>query len=276
MTKERTDVIPGSILKTFKRMLHDCVEPQMHFAPTILLNEGWMIRFLVQASKTAKINLHGLDFDEIKDWYSEGMLKPPFLPRAKKDPLAEGYTHADVILGDISFDTRADAKGSVLPSIPEKGLGHFCIIEAKMKSCLSKGTTHAPGYDQASRNLACLAYNTLNRRHVLHLIVAAPKITLQKCRIEKMVDHGRMLDKIDKRFEQYRMKMEDSDISQKLRDAYAEVYALKEDVIARAATASCLVVSYEKWLDELTNRGSPVSEELKAFYRLCLVHNRVQ
>jgi hypothetical protein len=36
------------------------------------------------------------------------------------------------------------------------------VVEAKMASLLSSGTTHAKDYNQAARNIACMAFMTIN------------------------------------------------------------------------------------------------------------------
>ena len=114
-----------------------------------------MTRLLVEVSKQAQLKLQGIDFGEIRNWYSEGLLSSPFLARTRPDNLAEGYTHADIALGSFSVDSSNRGDISI-----ESDDGIFGVIEAKMGSQLSPGTRNAPDYDQASRNLACIAFNT--------------------------------------------------------------------------------------------------------------------
>ncbi len=73
-------------------------------------------------------------------------------------------------LGD--FEVGYAGKG-VLKIIRDTGI--FGVIDAKMGSPLTSGTTNVPNYNQASRNLACMAFNTLNTGHKISLKVIAPE-----------------------------------------------------------------------------------------------------
>ena len=64
-----------------------------------------MTRLLVEISIEAKLKLPHVDFAKIRLWYSEGLLSSPFLARKRKDDLTEGYTHADMALGDLRVDS---------------------------------------------------------------------------------------------------------------------------------------------------------------------------
>ena len=220
------------MIKEVARILNRCNTPETNISPTILYNEGWMTRLLVEVSMEAGIQLADIDFSKIKHWYSEGLLSSPFLARSRKDKLAEGYTHADMALGDfrVDFVNRGDI------SI-EGSDGIFGVIEAKMGSPLSAGTKNAPAYNQASRNLACIAYNTKDTDHTIFFGVAAPEKTIKKHGIKSQVERDAMLDQIAKRFDMY--------------DRNSEVYANKDKVIKRAKKCKCFVLSYESWLEAL-------------------------
>lgn len=76
-----------------------------------------------------------------------------FLPRTRGDDKGESFTHADGIIGhfDIASGERGEAKLS-------PGTKQFVVTEAKLGSMLSAGTKNAPTYDQAARNVACMAH----------------------------------------------------------------------------------------------------------------------
>jgi len=137
------------MIEIVAQILNRCGENNTNISPTILYNEGWMIRLLVELSIEAKTKLQNIDFGKINQWYSEGLLSSPFLARKRNDNLAEGFTHADMALGDfkVNFAKRGDLS-------VEGSDGIFGVIEAKMGSKLSAGTKNAPTYNQASRNLA--------------------------------------------------------------------------------------------------------------------------
>ena len=94
-----------------------------------------------------------------KRWISEGGLEPAFEE--------EGTTWTDAILGDVrlrgeSADDNEKAKTeSNKRKIELAGISNnnasVVIVEAKMGSELASGITHADDYNQAARNIACLA-----------------------------------------------------------------------------------------------------------------------
>jgi len=75
-----------------------------------------------------------------------------FGPRFRKDPLGEGRTHADGVIGH--FRVGDVGKGDFVLNAQAD---QFVVLEGKMKSSLSPGTNRIPGYDQAARNVACMA-----------------------------------------------------------------------------------------------------------------------
>lgn len=121
--------------------------------PTLIYNEGWMLRLVLEwFSKNPNIE-HPLSFDDNSKWYSEALLPSPFLYSPKGAKLAEGYTHADGVVGKFKIGTDSN-KGelSLYPTCD-----FFYVVEAKMESPLSKSTSNAPNYNQAARYVACIA-----------------------------------------------------------------------------------------------------------------------
>ena len=111
-----------------------------------------MLRLVLQWF--AESNTPGHDFSLAPDarWFSEARLASAFLPRYRGDKHAEGYTHADGVIGHFQIGKTGRAELTL-----ESDARQFIVIEAKMFSELSKGTTHAPAYNQAARNVACMA-----------------------------------------------------------------------------------------------------------------------
>jgi hypothetical protein len=158
------------------------------FPPTELFNEGWMLRLVLDALQSLNINDHPLRFVEGATWYSEARLTSPFLrkskkelPNQEKDTLGEGYTNADGVIGHFTFRDGTKA-GLTLP----KGARQFIVVEAKLLSNLSAGTTNALTYNQAARNIACMA-ETIRQGHMtvadfesVGFFVVAPKDQLEK------------------------------------------------------------------------------------------------
>lgn len=184
----------------------------------------------------------------------EGLLSSPFLARNRQDSLAEGYTHADMALGDFRVDSANRGDITI-----EGVSGVFGVIEAKMGSQLSAGTKNAVEYDQASRNLACIAFNTLSTEHRIFFGVVAPRKKIEENGMDVQVSVSRMVEKIARRFDMY--------------DVDSEVHALKERVLDRAQRCACFVISYESWIDALANHNAHA--DLEDFKNQCYRFNRI-
>lgn len=146
------------------------------YPPTLIYNEGWMLRLVLHWFERHSLPGHVLDFHAGATWYSEALLPTPFRARYQGDPRAEARTHADGIIGHIAIGNAAKGDAALLP-----GATQFVVTEAKMFSPLSRGTRNAPTYDQAARTVACIA-ETLYRAErcpskvpSLALIVLAPQ-----------------------------------------------------------------------------------------------------
>lgn len=112
-----------------------------------------MLRLVLDWLDKHRDHPHVLAFEPGARWYSEALLPSRFLPRTRGDSLAESFTHADGVIGHFSVQSgsRGDA---VLEAVP----GQFIVTEAKLGSSLSAGTKNAPSFDQAARNVACMAH----------------------------------------------------------------------------------------------------------------------
>jgi len=213
--------------------------------PTEIFNEGWMTRLLVYQSIKEKICIDGLiDFKGIKNWSSEGLISSPFI-KVKKN--REGYTHADMCLGDFTIDYRGRGEISV-----SDNASIFGIIEAKMGSNLSQGTTHAPEYNQTSRNLACIAENAKSEDCKTFFAVVAPSKIIEHHNIKGQTEKEFMIKQIHSRFE----------LSGLTADS---------DLIKRAEKCVIKALSYEDWIDILKE-----TDMIKDFYANCLKWNRIK
>lgn len=141
------------MLDAISRILGRCGTDGSVLPPTELFNEGWMLRLVLDWLDRNRQVEHPLSFRSGARWYSEALLPSRFLPQTRGDSRAESFTHADGILGhfDVASGLRGDAR--LLSDAKQ-----FVITEAKFGSGLSAGTKNAPAYDQAARNVACMAY----------------------------------------------------------------------------------------------------------------------
>jgi hypothetical protein len=135
-----------SILRSIETNATACLPP------TEIFNEGWMLRLTLDAIKTLNVTTSPLAFAPSARWYSEALLSTPFKPRQRADILGEGFTNADAAVGHFAFDAKTKAGVRLAPSAKQ-----FVVVEAKMFSNLSAGTKNAPDYNQAARNVACMA-----------------------------------------------------------------------------------------------------------------------
>lgn len=143
--------------KILAEILAGLTSEHPNFPPTLLYNEGWLLRLVLHCAAQLRLENFPLWFAPQSDWFSEGRLWSSFLPRYRGDPLGEAHIHADGIVGHITVGGGTKTGIGLKPQARQ-----FVIIEARIGSPLSAGTTNAPGYDQAARNLGCLA-ETLHR-----------------------------------------------------------------------------------------------------------------
>jgi hypothetical protein len=130
-----------------------CGSRESVMPPTEVFNEGWMLRLVLDWLDRNRNVVHPLAFSPASRWYSEALLPSRFLPQMRGDPRSESFTHADGIIGnfEIASGLRGDAKLALPPN-------QFIVVEAKLGSALSAGTKNAMTYDQAARNVACIAH----------------------------------------------------------------------------------------------------------------------
>ena len=140
-------------------LLGRCAGPETVLPPTALFNEGWMLRLVLDWASRHPREFRELQFDEGSRWYSEALLPSRFKPRKRGDSSAEGFTHADGVIGH--FRVRS-GRGDI-DLVP--GARQLTVVEAKMASGLSPGTKRAPDFNQAARNVACIAHLISEHRH---------------------------------------------------------------------------------------------------------------
>lgn len=153
MNHDTDNVINGNSVSRIFAMLGRCGGERPVLPPTELFNEGWMLRLVLDWFDRHPDADHALAFSHGATWYSEALLPSRFLPERRGDSLAESFTHADGVIGHIKIDSGVRGDAKLLG-----GLSQFVVTEAKLGSSLSAGTKNAPTYDQAARNVACMAY----------------------------------------------------------------------------------------------------------------------
>lgn len=228
--------------------------------PTLLYNEGWLLRLVLQIAATG-IECLPFHFAPNARWFSEGLLYSAFLPRTRGDKLAESWTHADGVVGHFHLDDRTKT-GVVLDDRGEQ----FVICEAKIFSGLSKGTTRAPGYDQAARNVACMAWTLkmadrpLEQFRSLGFYVLAPKRQIDAGIFGKYATAASMREKIAARIASY---------DDEWRATHLDTWH-REWVWPLLDRIDLQLVAWETVIDGIRGADTKKGEELQLFYAKCL------
>lgn len=192
------------MIEAISRILGRCESIDTVMPPTALFNEGWLLRLVLDWSDRHRQVVHPLSFSVGASWYSEALLPSRFLQQRRGDSKAESYTHADGIIGHFDVASERRSKVKLRPNTKQ-----FVVLEAKLGSGLSKGTKNAPNYDQAARNVACMAYmlgnaginpNTIDR---LAFHVLAPVACIKSGVFADLVTKSSIKRKVQERVSAY-------------------------------------------------------------------------
>jgi len=232
-----------------------------NFPETDLYNEGWMLRLVLDYFKKSQVKGHPLSFHEGSEWYSEGLLASPFLDRGPKKvrSLAEGYTHADGVIGH--FKIGKDKKGELTLN---EDATQIVVIEAKMNSKLSKGVSNAVYYDQAARNVACIVELVRkNARVIGQYKKIAFYLIAPKCKIDEPNSF---------------LEMSRESIERKVRERVQGYEGTKnrwhKEWFQKTINQMEIgVFSWEDIIDFVKNEESEAGNYLNGFYEKCLEYN---
>jgi hypothetical protein len=146
----------------------------------------------------------------------------------------------------------------------ELDANQFVVIEAKISSPLSSGTSNAPDFDQAARNAACMA-EVLRRADIapgdvetLSFVVLAPISANDAGTFSKEMDPVGMKRKIQDRAAAYNGDL----------DPWYQEWA--EPTLE---AVDLLLVSWEDAIRNLKDVKPEAGESLEKFYDLCLEFN---
>jgi len=247
------------ILKTFLSHLPNIDLEINHFPPTILYNEGWLLRIILEWFSTSIISDHPLSFPKNGHWFSEARIPSPFLPRFKGDPLAESHTNTDGVIGHFTIGSTGKTDLRLNPDA-----SHFVVLEAKLFSGLSQGVTHAKYFDQAARSVACIAEvlkrTSCNPNSFSHLgfYVLSPEQQIISRTFTRHLDKLSIINKVQRRVSSYKGEQ----------DKWFKDWFLP--TLERIDIRS---ISWESVLDIINERDSKISELLIDFYSNCLKFN---
>ena len=247
------------MLSKVQSLLASCSTDKSYFPPTILYNEGWMLRLTTDWFSTYKLEDHPLSVPGSCKWYSEALLPSAFLPRNRSDSLAESWTHADGVIGHFKIGKGAKANLVLSPDAT-----HFVALEAKMFSKLSSGVKHASYFDQAARNVACMA-ETMKRAPCspskftsLGFYVLAPQTQIEQGIFAADLNRDSIKGKVERRVKEYGEQD----------DWFMQWF------IPTLARIKIKALSWEELIDTIRNHDPEAGHELNEFYKLCLQYNQ--
>ena len=240
-------------------LLEACASATPPFPPTLLYDEGWLLRLVLDWLAGHPLPGHPLGFPEGGRWFSEGLLPTAFAARFRGDPLAEAHTHADGAVGHLAVGVQARADLALLP-----GATHLVVLEAKMMSPLSSGVAKAPYFDQGARSVACMAevLHRAGRRPAdlsrLGFYVLAPRSQVERGVFRRAMERGAIRGKVERRVRGYRGERDDW-----LRESF-------EPALERMELG---VMAWKEVLGAIGAQDAEAAGELEGFYRRCLEYN---
>jgi hypothetical protein len=231
--------------------------------PTLLYNEGWMLRLVLDwFSKNPKID-HPLSFGADCKWYSEALLPSPFLNNPVGAKINEKHTHADGVVGKFNIGSGSNKGDLSLTS----SCDFFYVVEAKMYSPLSKGITNAPTYNQAARYVACIADLLVKARltnttfQKLAFYVIMPKSKAMIIDTSKILKQENLIKTIQNRINQF----EKYPLNQEFKSLTWLMNNLDDFVKSKIEVD---LFSWEEILDFIKDT------ELGMFYKKCEIYNK--
>jgi hypothetical protein len=255
-----------SALKHISEMLQLANSANRNFPATIFYNEGWMLRLVLNWFSRQSSLSHPLNFERGARWFSEALLPSRFFARARGDSLAEGWTHADGIIGHVMIGEGALANTKLVDDAQQ-----FLVTEAKLFSPLSPRVTNASYFDQAARNVACVAEVLSKARRrpeqllSLGFFVLAPAEQIARNIFRSELSKNSILDKVSRRISEY------SGETRAEKEAWEQEWF--EPVLEHIRIES---LCWEDLVDFIRARDPDFGSGLSQFYTECLRFNRVQ
>jgi hypothetical protein len=249
------------MLEEIEAILQSCDSESPLLPPTMLFNEGWCLRIILNWFSKHEMKGHPLSFELNSIWYSEGLLRSPFLPRNRSDKLSESWTHADGVSGNFIIKNKNLSAIELLPEAKR-----FVVLEAKIYSKLSQGVSHAGYYDQAARYVSCIAellQNSGNRpQNIRHLAfhVLAPESQIKANVFTSNLSRESIYQKVVRRVGEY---------GDQKKAWFDEWFVPTLDTIIISA------ISWEEILESIKKADPNGHDNIKRFYEKCLKYNQL-
>ncbi len=227
---------------------------------TDLYNEGWMLRLAIDWFDQNRSTSFDLQFEPDARWYSEALLPSAFLARKRGDKLAESWTHADGVIGHFEIGSNGAGDLTVAPTATQ-----LMVTEAKMFSKLSSGVTNASYFNQAARNVACMAEvvkranRSPNEFERLGFFLIAPESRIDEGVFAEHMELASIKKTVERRVSEYHD------------EAKREWYLTWFLPVLERANIGC--ISWESIIGAIRIADPEAATDLESFYESCLQHN---
>ena len=242
-------------------LLSKAKDPDRVFPATDLYNEGWMLRLVIDwFSRNPHVDCD-IQFLEGSRWYSEALLPSQFLTRQRGDKLAESWTHADGVIGHFDIGKNADGDLTL-----NEGATQLVVIEAKMFSKLSTGVTNAKYYNQAARNVACIAEIASRAGIVpasfedIAFYVIAPEVRVDEGVFSTEMTKDDIRETVQRRVSEY--------------EDQAKLEWFEEWFLPTLESIGLRCITWEELLAVVSEHSEAEGNELSDFYAKCIEFNK--
>ena len=252
------------VTERIQAMLESCTTDSPLFPSTILYNESWLLRLILDWFSTHEVPNHPLTFLEDARWFSEPLLPSAFLTSPKGTRLKEGWSHIDGVIGHFEVGKAHKADLSLLSDAIQ-----LVVLEAKMFSPLAAMTGNAGYWDQAARTVACVTETLrLAKRPPSDLSHLGFCVLAPQSKIDKPVFAERMSrDSISKKVElRVRAYIEAGD--QMKKEWYSAWF------LPTFQKMDIRTLSWEEVIAVIEKYDLPSANSINTFYKQCDQSNR--
>jgi hypothetical protein len=234
----------------------------MHFPPTLLYNEGWLLRLVLNWFHKNRTPGHPLFFEESATWYSEALLPTPFRADRRGDARTDSRTHADGVIGHFTVGT--DAKAALTLVAPATQL---VVLEARLAPPPGGRALGAPDYDLEARTVACMAEILRREKRPpkemanLGLLLLAPVREIESRDLAAKLDRGRLQAAVGRRM---------SGFARDLSSWYQSWF------LPTLERIDLKVVAWEELIRRIAANEPVGYRALQTFYDRCLVYGAVR
>jgi hypothetical protein len=253
-------------LERIREMLRMASTANRLFPATIFYNEGWLLRLVIDWFSRQESCNHALGFRPGARWFSEALLPSQFSARKRGHSLAEGWTHADGVIGHVAIGDAALADTTLLTDGTQ-----FVVTEAKLFSPLAHRVKNAAYFDQAARNVACIA-EVLSRAHrrpealsTISFLVLAPQEQIARNLFQRELSLESIQEKVSRRVSEYELS------ERQEKEAW-----LHEWFLPTLKHTNIASLSWERLVGHIRSTDAQFGHELGNFYEHCIKFNRIQ